>query len=97
MKNKDFDMTEPLAAAIRKLLFSDWDPCGVNLNVECEDEYDDYIPAIHKLAMLCKSADEIAAHLNFIEDIYMGGTVSEAVNRAVAEKIFALAEAARGW
>jgi len=95
MTDKPFDLTEPLAAEIRRLLFSDWDPCRINMNIEGEDEYDSYIPAIHKLAKIAKSADQIAAQLNLIENSYMGGTVNKAVNLAVAEKIFALVDADR--
>jgi hypothetical protein len=95
MTNKPFDLTEPLTAEIRRLLICDWDPCRINLNIEGEDEYDSYIPAIHKLAKIAKSADEIAAQLNHIENSYMGGIVNKAVNCAVAEKIFALVDANR--
>jgi|LakMenEpi03Aug12_release.lakeMendotaPanAssembly.Ray.scaffolds.fasta_scaffold521979_2 hypothetical protein len=91
--DKNFDYTEPLAASIRDLLFREWDPCSVNLNADCANEYDDYIPAIHKLAIARKPAEEIAAYLNFVEKKYMGGTVDKDLNRAVAAKIFALAEA----
>ena len=95
MRDKTFDLAEPLAAAISKLLFEEWDPCGVNLNVECENEYDDYLFVIHKLATDGKSAAEIAAQLNFVENTMMSGVRDKAVNLAVGQKIFALAEAAR--
>jgi len=95
MRDKTFDLAEPLAAAIRKVLFEEWDPCSVNLNAECEDEYDDYLPAIHKLAKNGNSAAEIAAQLNFVENTMMGGIGDKAVNLAVGGKIFALAEAAK--
>ena len=95
MRDKTFDLAEPLAAAIRKVLFEEWDPCSVNLNAECEEEYDDYMPAIHKLAKNGNSAAEIAAQLNFVENTMMGGIRDKALNLTVGGKIFALAEAAK--
>lgn len=91
-----FDYTEPLAAAIRVLLYLEWDPVGVKrLDRGWKDEYDSYAASIHRLAADGKTPDDIAAYLNFIESGYMSMEPRKAVNRAVAEMVFKLAESAR--
>lgn len=95
MPANSFDPTDPLTAAIRALLFREWDPIGVNLNAECENEYDDYIPAIYQLAVNDISIDDIAAYLSFVERTQMGGNAREDLNRTIAVKIFALGNAKR--
>lgn len=91
MTDKSFDLTEPLAAEIRSLLFCEWDPCGVNQNADCANEYDEYLPAIYRLASERRSIEEIAAQLNFIESSYISMVPRKELNRAIAEKIIALA------
>lgn len=95
MPPKTFDLTEPLAAAIRTLLLSEWDPCNVNENNECANEYDDYIPVIYRMAKKCESVVEIAARLNFIERNCIGLASRKELNRTIAVKIVALANAGK--
>ncbi len=95
-----FELFGPLAASIRELLFLEWDPCSSNHNPVSIDLYDDYIPAIHRLAKDRYSSDEddiehIAAYLNFVVKNYIGETPNKELNLEIAAKIFALAEAAR--
>jgi hypothetical protein len=95
-----FELFGPLAASIREVLFLEWDPCGGNHHSVSVDLYDDYIPAIHRLAKdRHSSADEdiehIAAYLNFVVRNYIGESPDKDLNLKVAAKIFALAEAAR--
>jgi hypothetical protein len=65
------------------------------------DLYDDYIPAIHRLALDRSSSDDaegiehIAAYLNFVVKNYVGRIPDKALNRSVAEKLFTMAEATR--
>lgn len=95
------DLFGPLAASIRKLLFLEWDPCRINHSAASIDVYDDYIPAIHRLAKerhsreASEDIEDIAAYLNFVVKNYLGGVPDKALNHQVAEKIFALAEQAR--
>ena len=101
MHDSTFELFGPLASNIRELLFIEWDAHGTNQNPASHDVYDDYIPAIHRLAKDRHSSDEtediehIAAYLNFIVKNYIGEIPDKELNRTVAEKIFALAEAAR--
>jgi len=90
-----FELFGPLATSIRELLFLEWDPCSSNHNPVSVDLYDDYIPAIHRLAKDRQPIEDIAAYLNFIVKNYIGETPDKELNLEVATKIFALAETAR--
>ena len=95
MPAKSFDPTDPLTAAIRTLLFREWDPCSANGNIECEGDYDSYIPAIYRLAVDGKSINHIAARLAFVERHHMMLFPRKDLNKKVAARIFSLAEASR--
>lgn len=99
--DNSFELFGPLASAIRELLFREWDPHRVNHAPAAADVYDDYIPAIHRLAKdrhssrAAEDIEHIAAYLNFVVRNYVGEIPDKALNHEVAAKIFALAEAAR--
>ena len=95
-----FELFGPLANSIRKLLVREWNPCRINQNAISDDLYDDYIPAIHKLAIERYASPEddiehIAAYLSFVTENCIGENPDKDLNQEVAEKIFAMAEAAR--
>ncbi|KAF0164509.1 MAG: hypothetical protein FD157_2116 [Rhodocyclaceae bacterium] len=91
----------PLATQIRELLFLEWEACRPDRTASSSDLYDDYIPAIHRLALDRSSSDDtegiehIAAYLNFVVKNYVGRIPDKALNRSVAEKLFTMAEATR--
>ena len=101
MHDNTFELFGPLASDIRELLFREWDPSCGNHNPVSADLYDDYIPAIHRLAKDRHSNDatedieHIAAYLNFVVKNYIGETPNKELNLGVAAKIFTLAETAR--
>jgi hypothetical protein len=101
MHDNTFELFGPLASEIRELLFLEWDPCSSNHNPVSADLYDDYIPAIHRLAKERHSNDatedveHIAAYLNFVVKNYIGESPDKELNLEVAAKIFTLAEIAR--
>lgn len=100
-RDNTFELFGPLATAIRELLFLEWDPYRINHAPVSVDVYDDYIPAIYRLARERHSSrdgediEHIAAYLNFVVRNYVGEIPDKALNHEVAAKIFALAEAAR--
>jgi hypothetical protein len=47
-----------LAMMISETLFYHWDPIGVNLNSDMRDEYDDYVPEVLRMTLLCQEGDE---------------------------------------
>lgn len=73
---------------ISEILWNEWDPIGVNDgNLEFDDEYNAYIPQIHKLAMEDQNKDVIANQLSFIVKERMELTPSEDHSKNVASLI----------
>ena len=50
-------------ASIRQVLFQDWDPIGVNGNLNLQDEYDDYIAPVYRILMGSRSEQELVDFL----------------------------------
>ena len=86
-------MTDPklLLTAVQEVLFSEWDPIGVNHYESCHDEYDSYAPTICR--WLLEGVDEVklAAHLDEIQRVSMGlSSVDGGANRRIARRLLAL-------
>jgi hypothetical protein len=77
---------------IRRLLWEEWDPIGVNDMDDAwpEDEYDMYAPQVLKMAQLGVSAETIAAYLEEVEVKMIGIEASPTRNHSVALKALAL-------
>jgi hypothetical protein len=81
-----------LLPVVREILFTEWDPIGVNEYPQCRDEYDGYAPTICQ--WLLEGVDEyrLAAHLSRLQRESMGMTVvDEELHRRVARRLIALA------
>lgn len=80
-----------LRSEVRKILFRQWDPIGVNANPSCHDEYHTYADTIcHWLA---EGADEyrIMDYLRQVQTIYMGlSQTDEERDRDVCRTLLAL-------
>jgi hypothetical protein len=86
-------MAEPdrLLLAVQHLLFSEWDPIGVNDNELCRDEYDSYAPTICQ--WLRERVDEykLANHLSQLQRVTMGmSIIDEELHRRVARRLLEL-------
>ncbi len=70
---------EQLWQDIRVILFTQWDPIGINNIPECENDYDSYIPGI--IRILNSDADEykMLNHLRKLETGSMGLSDSNTV------------------
>jgi hypothetical protein len=75
--------------SIRKILFYDWDPIGIN-DFGPDDEYDSYVGGIYRL--LASGADEykIIERLYQLETIGMGLNGNRERLKSVAEKLLKL-------
>lgn len=71
--------------AIRQVLFSDWDPIGIN-DFGPGDEYDSYVGSIYRL--LVSGADEY----KIMERLYQLQTVSMGLRSGGREKLKSVAE-----
>ena len=56
-----------IVESIRKVLFEDWDPVGVNCNENLRDEYDDYIPGVYRILTGSRDPMDIMAYLKRAE------------------------------
>jgi hypothetical protein len=71
---------------IRRILWEEWDPIGVNSNDHLRDEYDGYADQIYALLKLGGQKDEIAEYLRWAAVENMGLSEAGSV-RAIASKI----------
>ena len=74
--------------AIRRILLDDWNPIGVDVP---DDEYDSYIPLIHRMIQQRNSVDQLTLALGNIESERMGLQVNKQQNRRVAKLLLELA------
>jgi hypothetical protein len=86
-----------LLQTVRRILFTEWDPIGVNDNPLCENEYDSYAPAICRL--LREGADEgkVVSHLNRLQKDSMRLSATEEHNRRFARRLLSLTEGKRNF
>jgi hypothetical protein len=81
------NMDNKIFRAIDKILWTDWDPIGVNDLQICRDEYRSYVPAIYRLKLAGSDREMIASKLFEISQKEMAITLTMDVCREVAEKI----------
>jgi hypothetical protein len=53
--------------SIRKVLYNDWDPLGINDHPSTQDEYDAYIAPVYRVLVGNRSAEELVKILTRIE------------------------------
>jgi len=76
---------------IRKVLFRDWDPIGVNDNPKLADEYDSYLAPVYRILTGSRSEDDLIGLLYRTEHDQIGtGCESPEPLRPVARKLLAL-------
>ena len=74
----------PITAAVRSILWSEWDPIGVNDTPEAFGEYDAYAPPIVGMLMRGCTAHDLESHLFKIETDSMGLPGLASTHRAAA-------------
>jgi hypothetical protein len=84
------NMDNKIFRAIDKILWTDWDPIGVNDLQICRDEYRSYVPAIYTLKLAGSGQEVIASKLFEIAQKEMAITLTMDVCINVAGKIAAL-------
>ena len=87
--------TDPFAAAIRVLLYMEWDPLGLNRSKEAwQGQYDVYVQTVSRLAQEGRTAEDIAAYLDFIESSVMARLTPPGRSLTVARMVLQLATVA---
>ena len=87
MSSEAIQRTMLYQKAIKEALMKDWDPIGVNEIPEAQDEYDSYVPAIHKLLIAKKSKQEIFDYLWWLETEHMGLVGILQATEQIAERL----------
>ncbi len=73
---------------INKILFDDWDPIGINFNLNLYDEYVSYVPQLVKMLGNNDDEEEIAQYLCKITKVDMGLSSSDmSIHLDVARKL----------
>ena len=81
----------PKLEELKRLLWEEWDPIGVNDMPEAIDEYDGYALEIWKRLQRAATLDEIEAYLDWAVIEHMGLSASSSGrNRPIAEKAIAI-------
>ena len=81
---------------LKRLLWEEWDPIGINGEPIAQDEYDNYAEEVDRRLERGASVDEIAAYLKSVQRDRMGGVTNDpACDAAVAQKAMEIAAAAR--
>jgi hypothetical protein len=73
--------------AVRRILLEEWDPIGVRMVPEAQDEYDGYVGGIYRLLATGSTVDELAEHLVRIEHEAMGLSARKEVCIGVASRL----------
>ncbi len=85
MKSSNQKRAAEIEESIRRILFDDWDPIGVN-DLAPEDEYDSYIGGVYRLLASKADVQAIEDHLRNLEITQME-TSSGTHRNAIAEKL----------
>jgi|HubBroStandDraft_4_1064222.scaffolds.fasta_scaffold12995_2 hypothetical protein len=64
-------------AAVRHVLFYEWDPIGISENAKLSDEYDRYIPDFVRLVNGGGTVEEISQHLAEVERLLFVATTPQ--------------------
>ena len=79
----------PIGLAVHRVLWSDWDPIGVN-DVAPDDEYDAYVwPVIGKI-MSGETPEQIADYLDWVSNEHMQCPQPRSRNIEIARRLAAL-------
>jgi len=77
--------------SIRQILFSEWDPIGVNDNQNLSDEYDSYIAPVYRVLTGIRSEEALIDYLFKTEHETIGcGCTDREMLRPVARKLLTL-------
>jgi hypothetical protein len=82
--------------AIREILLKEWDPIGVGLEPEAQDEYDAYVGQIHGLICRREPTRKIFEFLWRVETELVGLCGNRSRTAVTAERLFRLPELLAG-
>jgi len=90
--------SDTLLLTVKRTLWEDWDPIGVNHHPTAATEYDSYARGVVDMLTRGCSATELERHLSRLETNAMGLPVRPShARRALASRLVALREDAPAW
>jgi len=75
---------------IKRILLEEWDPIGISRFPEAQDEYDAYVPEVHRILSSRTGVREIFEYLWWLETKHMGLCGDRQRTEQIAEKLAAL-------
>lgn len=72
---------------VKRILWEDWDPIGINVIYSAKDEYDSYALKIYKLLSENVNQEVIAEFLTYIDTELMGNSPNKTRDARVAERL----------
>jgi hypothetical protein len=72
---------------IKKILWEDWDPIGINVISPAKDEYDSYAPQVYKLLTKNESKEVIGQYLTYVDTELIGNSPNKERDVRVAQKL----------
>lgn len=72
---------------IRKILWEDWDPIGINTISTANDEYDSYAPKIYQMISNRDDAQTLASYLTYVDTELIGNSPNATRDLRVANKL----------
>lgn len=84
------DRARTLHQLIKEVLLREWDPIGVQVIPEAQDEYDGYVPTLYSMLVARKPAHAIFEYLLWLETEHMGLTADRQRTQSIADKLAGL-------
>ena len=81
------EITDFLAADVKRVLLKDWDPIGINDVPEAHDEYDSYVLRICGLLCAGETVDGVYRYLRWVEQERMGIDGDEVHTAKIAKEL----------
>ena len=66
------EQEQVLQKKIKNVLKKEWDPNGIQMIIEAEDEYDSYVPTLYSMLISGKPVNQIFEYLIWLETEHMG-------------------------
>jgi len=71
---------------LKRLLWEEWDPIGINAENCAQDEYDAYAVEVERRLERRRPVEEIAAYLKWVQVYRMGIADNPTLDNAIARK-----------
>ncbi len=81
------DLIENRLKLIKRILWEDWDPIGINVIAIAKDEYDSYAPRIYQMISKGDDAKLVAEYLIYVDTELIGNEQNTISDTKVAKRL----------